>query len=282
MMLLQEMTYEDKISHMFDWSMDASMYSSLLVMLLVLGLAIAIGIRAKIGLKKKEYLQRPHGFLMLGEWYCSFCQNFAVKNMGASSLDMGGYFMCLFAYLFLAFNWGLTGMPSVIDYLAAPLSLSIIMFTLIQVQAIKTNHWHYFHRYIEPFAIFLPINLVTMWTPIISTSMRLFGNCLSGTIIIGLIQWALGRASEAIFGALSVAAYANYVPFWDVSHNYVWTSLFLSPIPIGILNIYFSLFSAFVQTMVFSTLTALWIAQEKPATEEPSLTAEAPRIQSQE
>lgn len=277
-----EMTYMDRISQMFDWEMDGPLYSSLIVMLIVLIFAIIIGIRARIGLKRKEYLDRPHGILMVGEWYADFCQNFATKNMGASFADMGGYFMTLFAYLFIAFNWGLTGMPSIIDWLAAPLSLALIMFVLIQFNGLRFQHWHYFHRYVEPIAIFLPINLVTMWTPIISTTMRLLGNCLSGTIIIGLVQWALGAASDALFGSLSTLAYSNYIPFWDVSQSYAWTSIWLAPAVMGVLNIYFSLFSAFVQTTVFSTLTALWIAQEKPAEEQPSLTSDAPRLQGQE
>jgi F-type H+-transporting ATPase subunit a len=103
-----------------------------------------------------------------------------------------------------------------------------------------------------------------MWTPIISTAMRMLGNAFSGTIIIGLVQWALSNASSA-FCQSSLSTSATY-----------WTSIFLAPIPMGILNIYFSLFSGFVQTLVFATLSALWIAQEMPAEEDPAL-SEAPR-----
>jgi len=273
--LVLEITYEDKIAHMFDWNMDASMYSSLLIMAILLLLAIIVGIRARIALKKKEYLERPHGMMFVADAYVEFCTNFAKDKMGYSFENMGGYFMTLFAYLFIAFNWGLTGLPTVIDWLAAPLSLSIIMFTLIQFTAIRYQHWHYLHRYIEPIVAFLPINLVTMWTPIISTCMRLFGNCLSGTIVIGLLQWALGRLSNGILSSFGAIAASDIPP-------YTWASIFLAPIPMGILNLYFSLFSGFVQTTVFSTLTALWIAQEKPEEESPSLTNGAPKALPQE
>jgi F-type H+-transporting ATPase subunit a len=270
-----EMTYQDKINSMFDWKMDASMYSSLIIIAILLVIALIVGIRARIALKKKEYLERPHGIMFLADLYVEFCVNFASDKMGETFADMGGYFMTLFAYLFIAFNWGLTGMPSVIDWLAAPLSLSIIMFTLIQFTALRYQHWGYFHRYIEPFAVFLPINLVTMWTPIVSTCMRMFGNCLSGTIIIGLLQWALGRLSQNILAMVGATSAASLPP-------YTWASIFLAPIPMGILNLYFSLFSGFVQTTVFSTLTALWIAQEKPEEETPSLTDGAPKAVPQE
>src|SRR5574344_1687856 len=207
------MTYEDKIAHMFDWSMDAPMYSSLIIIAILIVLSCIVGIRATIAYKKKEYLETPKGIMFFADWYTSFCQKFVNNTMGEGFEDMTGYFMCLFAYLFIAFNWGLTGMPSVIDWLAAPLTLSIIMFVMIQVTAVRYNHWHYFHRYIEPIALFLPINLITMWTPIVSTSMRMFGNCLSGNIILGLVQWALGKTSMAIF--------ASILP---LTGTYTWTS----------------------------------------------------------
>lgn len=270
-------SFEQKISQMFSWQMDGPFYSSIIIMLVLLVVAVVVGIRVRIALRRKEYLNRPKGMMMIAEWYCEFCTNFAKSRMGDYFEDMGGYFMTLFAYLFIAFNWGLTGLPTVIDWLAAPLSLAIIMFVLIQFTALRFQHLHYFHRFIEPIFLFLPINLVTMWTPIISTSMRLFGNCLSGTIVLGLIQWALGGLSDVFFGNMSALAYANYIPFWDITRNYAWTSIWLAPIPMGILNLYFSLFSGLIQTIVFSTLTALWIAQERPVVEEPSLTTDAPR-----
>ena len=43
-----------------------------------------------------------------------------------------------------------------------------------------------------------------------------------------------------------------------------WTGIFLAPIPMGILNLYFSLFSGFVQTLVFCSLNAIWISNERP------------------
>lgn len=277
--LEKEVTVDDKIEHMFDWNMDGPMYSSLIVMAIILCLAIFVGIRAKIAYARKDYLKRPKGIVMYAEWFEEFCERFVHDNMGETGFEgWTAYFMALFAYLFVAFIWGLTGMPSIIDWLAAPLSLSIIMFVLIQFTAIRYQHFHYFHRYIEPFAVFLPVNLITMWSPIISTAMRLFGNCLSGTIIIGLVQWALGKLSGNLFGSMTVLAMNNYVPFWDVSQSYVWTQIFLAPIPMGILNLYFSLFSGGVQTLVFATLNALWISAEKPDPETSPELSSAPRL----
>lgn len=259
---------QERMESMFTWkgaeSLDAPLYSSLLIMLILLLLGAIIGIRATIGLKKKEYLKRPKGILFLAEIYYDMCQKFVGSNMGASAAGYGGYFWTLFAYLFLGFTFSLLGLPSVIDWLAAPLSLAIIMFVLIQVVALRYQKWGYFHRYIEPIPVFLPINLVTMWSPLISTTMRMFGNCLAGTVIIGLIQWALSNASISIFGAMGVSGVIAGDPLSYWSQYPYWTGIFLAPVPIGVLNLYFSLFSGFVQTLVFGSLTALWVAAERP------------------
>lgn len=273
-MTLVSETYQDRLSHFFDWSIDAPLYSSLLVMLILLVLGIFIGIKAKRAYRRKDYLRRPKGLLFFAEEYEKVCEHFVVGSMGETSLPWAGFFWTLFAYLFIAFNWGLLGLPTIIDWLAAPLGLAIVMFLLIQITALRYQHLHYFHRYVEPFKIWLPINLLTMWSPIISTTIRMFGNCLAGTIIIGLVQWALSLASTSLLsffhlaGPMGGLVYFNQFPYW--------TGIFLAPIPMGILNLYFSLFSGFVQTLVFGSLTALWIAQEKPADVSPAL-SQAPR-----
>ncbi len=262
------MTFRDKVAKMFDFEIEAPVYVSLLLILILIVLCIVIYFVFTNGYKKKKYLERPKGLLFLGEWWYEFTNNFVHKTMGKHAEGMTGYFMALFAYLFIAFNISLFGLPSIIDYLGVTVSLSLIMFTMIHVTALKYQKLHYFHRYIEPFVVWLPINLITMWTPIISTCMRMFGNALSGTILTGIVQWSLGNLSGKMFGPLREAFFLNYWPSWDINQSTAWTDIFLAPIPIGVLNIYFSLFSAYVQTTVFATLSALWMAQERPSDEE--------------
>lgn len=258
------MTFEDRIHQMLNWEIDAPLYSSLIIIAILIVLFVIMGIRFRKALKKEEWKEAPRGLVLMGEYYYEFVNKFVKNNMGHAFEGFTVYFMYLFAYLFLSFIWGLTGLPSVIDWLAAPLCLSLTMFIIIQVTAIKYSRWHYFHRFVEPFAFFLPINAVTFWSPVISTTMRMFGNALSGSIIIGLIQWALSSLSGKLFGALTIAAQTNYIPFWDVNHGTVWTQIFLAPIPMGILNLYFTLFTSVIQTLVFAMLNALWISAERP------------------
>lgn len=225
--------------------------SSLAVMSIVLILAIIVGIQAHF----QDPMKPSKGLLGLAEAFVDWLQGWTRNIMGREPRNWPGYFFCLFVYLFLAFIWSITGFPSVIDTMVLPLALSLVMFVLIQFTAIRYQKFGYFHRYIEPIPLFLPVNLITMWTPIISTTLRMFGNCLSGSVVIGLVNWALKNVSASVFSALAAGA-AD--PLDSPA------AIFFAPLPIAVLNLYFALFSGYIQTLVFASLNGVWIGQEMP------------------
>ena len=230
---------------------------SLIIMGLVALISVYVGLRARFA----DPLKRPRGILIPAEMFVSWIESWVAENMGIKpGSDWGGYFMALFSYLFLSFIWSITGMRSVIDYLLVPFTLSCVMFVIIQVTALKTQKLRYFHRYIEPVVFWLPINLITMWAPIISTSLRMFGNAIAGSVILALIDWALQNVSVLLFSSMGE-----------------WGRIWLSPVPLAVLNLYFSLFSGFVQTLVFASLNAVWIGGEIPSPEPMGVTGQAMR-----
>ncbi len=235
----------DMIESMKDVSfrITGATISSLIIMALIAIFVLIAGIQAHF----HDPLKPSKGPLFLLESFYEWVENWATDIMGRKPRGFTGYFMGLFIYLFLSFIWSITGLPSVIDYFVIPLTLSIVMFILIQATAIRYQKWGYFHRYIEPVIPWLPINLITMWTPIISTSLRMFGNALAGSVVIGLVNWATKMASTAIFGFMGEAG-----------------QIVLGPLFIGVFNLYFSLFSGAIQTLVFASLNAVWIGQEMP------------------
>ena len=223
--------------------------SSLAIMGIVAVLAIIIGIQAHF----HDPMKPERGLLGLVCYFFDYLKDWSRNLMGRDPGNWVGYFLGLFTYLFMAFIWSITGFPSVIDTLVMPLALSVVMFILIQVTGLRYQKWHYFHRYIEPIPVFLPVNMITMWTPIISTTLRMFGNALSGSVVIGLLNWAMKNASVALLGGL----------FGTTSLDSA-AAIFLGPIPIGIFNLYFALFSGYIQTLVFASLNGVWIGAELP------------------
>ena len=252
--------------------------SSLAVMLIVAVLAIIAGTQARF----HDPLKPSKGLLGLAEAFYDWLQGWTRNIMGREPGNWPGYFFCLFIYLFLAFIWSITGFPSIIDTLVLPLALSVVMFVLIQFTALRYQKFGYFHRYIEPIPLFLPVNLVTMWTPIISTSLRMFGNCIAGSVVIGLVNWALKNVSVNIFSGWAAAYVANPIfttpsgvlPQFD-SPAAIW----LSPLPIAVLNLYFALFSGYIQTLVFASLNGVWIGAEMPEDRVMGVPAQATRAQ---
>ena len=225
--------------------------SSLVVMGIVAILAIIVGIQAHF----HDPMKPSKGLLGLAEAFYEWLQEWTRGIMGREPGNWPGYFFCLFVYLFMAFVWSITGFPSIIDTLVLPLALSLVMFVLIQFTALRYQKFGYFHRYIEPIPLFLPINLVTMWTPIISTTLRMFGNCLAGSVIIGLVNWAIKNVSVMIFASWA-GSYTNPLD----SPAAIW----FSPVFIAVLNLYFGLFSGYIQTLVFASLNGVWIGNEMP------------------
>lgn len=226
--------------------------SSLIVMGIEVVLFVIIGIMAAV----HNPLKKPKGLLLIGEIGVNFFDNLSQDLMGPKFKGFGGFVMAIAVYLFLAFIFGLTGLPSPMTYLAVPLSLGLTTFVLIHSYSVKFTKWKYFKRYIEPIPLFLPVNLVSMWAPLLSLSLRLFGNAIAGWTIMTMLYYALENLSSMIFS------------FITVTEPVRWGAVILPAIPAGILHLYFDLFSGFIQTTVFIFLTMLFIGQEAPEDEQ--------------
>lgn len=231
-------------SNFFEFDIAPEVYSSLIVMLIICILSVIIGIKARM----QDPLKKPKGLLHIAEIGVSYFENFVVDLIGPRFRGFGGYIMAVAIYLFISFIFGLTGLPSPITYFAIPLSLAFLTFFLIHATAVKYQKWSYFKRYVDPFPVFLPINLVSMWAPLISLSLRLFGNAISGWTLMTLIYLALESVSASIFTAVAEGL----------------NSVFLAPLVTWILHLYFDLFSALIQTVVFISLTTIYVGQEGP------------------
>ena len=212
---------------------------SLEIMVVIAIFSIVIGNK----MKKADPLAKQTTGVFLGEFIVGGVVNYAEGLMGKRYKNYYHYFVLVAMYLPLAFLSGLLNLPSPITYFAVPLTFGIITFGLIHGTSIKYTKWRYFERFVSPTWLLLPINILTTPMTIVSLSARLFGNALSGTIIMSLIYWATGVAAEALTGLV---------------FN------FFGPIIAPVFHAYFDFFGAFVQTLVFLSLTCLFIAAEGP------------------
>ena len=242
-----------KIIEPISWNtLPPEFLTSILALLIVVIFAFVI----RLKLRHYDPLKKPHGFLNVVETVVEFADN-SVKNLMGSAFDgFGGYICCVGLYIFLGFFIGMIGIPNVFQpqgetfleplpnpftNLAFPLSLALVTFVLTHYTSIKVKKWAYFERYIEPIPVFLPINLVTMWSNVLSLTLRLFGNALAGYCVITLIYVGL---STAIPPAGS---------YWG---------MFLDPLIAPAAHLYFDIFDGAIQLVVFTMLTMINIAQE--------------------
>lgn len=243
------LSFKDAMFKYFQ-ELPSEIYASLIIMTIVCIFAVIVGRKVK----KADPFKRPSTIVLAGYTIVNGISGFVKNNMG-KKLGYFAPYLCMVAmYLPMCMVSGLLGLPSPIAYWGVPLCLALGTFFMIHFTAIRYNgvkSWS--KRFIEPFPVFLPINIVTLPSTVISLSFRLFGNALAGSIIMTLIYWVTGNISGSLTGLVGL----NTVPFIG-EINYV--APFLAPV----FHAYFDAFGAFIQTLVFMMLTALFTAQELP------------------
>lgn len=199
--------------------------SVLIVMLIILVFAVA----ARIVMNKAE--EYPKGFQNVVELIVEMLDSMVKSTMGSHAKRYRNYIGTIFIFIFISNISGLFGLrPPTADY-GVTLPLGIITFCIIQYNNIKYNKFGAFTDLFKPLPFLFPINLIGEIAVPFSLSLRLFGNVLSGTVMMTLIYSLLSKIAIA----------------WP-----------------GILHVYFDVFSGAIQTYVFCMLTMAFTMQKIP------------------
>ena len=97
--------------------------------------------------------------------------------------------------------------------MAMPLSIALVTFSLTHFTAMKYKKLGYFKRYVEPVFLFLPVNLISMWSSLLSLTLRLFGNALAGYCIITIIYIGFGTIIPPLGNYAGLAITPFIAPF---------------------------------------------------------------------
>ena len=181
-------------------------------------------------------LEKPKGIVLVCETGVEMVYNY-MKSIMPSQFEKSyyPYFAMLFVYLIVANLSGLIGFDAPTSNYSITLAMTLITFILIQYNAFKKKGGlTYIKELVWP-----PTNILSAISPVISLSMRLFGNILSGTILMGLVYQFTGWLSGMILPVN-----------------------FLGPILAPVLHAYFDVFAGCIQTLVFVTLSSILIAIE--------------------
>lgn len=268
--------------------------SSLVVTILLCSLSVYLG----KGLKK-----RPDGKQVLVEKGIMMMHNMVIDTMGAHNAHWTPFIITIFMSSICGSLIGLTGfLRSSTADLSCTLVWALMVTFIIWYNNIKNNGFvGWLKGFTEPVVVMTPMNIVSEIAQPVSMAFRHFGNVAGGGVITSIIYTAFSMLSALVLGIIAdcgwlmcVILMAVGVGLWVLGmkqRKLLYKILavvtfvlgffgllqardILSGVPVlafgipAVLSVYFDLFSGFVQALVFSLLTMVYVAGSCPAPEE--------------
>ena len=263
--------------------------SSLVVTVLLILACLKLG---------KNLQKRPTGAQVLVEKGVSMIHNLTVSAMGEHNAHWTPFMGTLFLSSICGSLIGLTGfLRSVTADLSCTLVWSLIVTALIWYNNIKNNGLiSWLKGFTEPMVVMTPMNIVSEIAQPISMAFRHFGNVAGGGVITSIIYTAFALVSSVVLnmiasvgwivGVVLMAAGAAIwllvkkkklivkllaiVSFVLGLFGLLQATGILSGVPVlslgvpAVLSVYFDVFSGFVQALVFTLLSMVYIAGACP------------------
>ena len=203
----------------------------------------------KRSLNKMDPMEKPKGLGFFAIWIVETVDNMVESNTNKSKVKLlAPYIGTLAMYLLVSNLIGLLGLTQPTGNYSVTLALALITVILREREALKTNGLKdYIKGLFDPIPPFIIPNLFGKIAPLVSMSLRLFGNILSGSIIMTLVYAFCSWLSSLvpIIGAFN----------------------FIGPIIAPVLHAYFDVFAGCIQMFIFITLTQVYIGNELPLEE---------------
>ena len=267
--------------------------SCLVVTVILIAAMISIG---------KSLKTRPEGKQALAEKGVLLIRNMVVDSMGEHNAHWTPFILTIFLFSICGSLIGMTGfLRSVTADLSCTLAWALTVTGIIWYNNIRRESFFgWLKGFTQPIAVMTPMNIISEIAQPVSMAFRHFGNIAGGGVITGILYTALSMFSAIVLklvaaggwvtGAVLAAFGVLLIAFGLKKHKTGRTILggvsllvgvfgilealgLLSGVPVlalgipAVLSLYFDLFSAFVQALVFSLLTMVYIAGSCPAEE---------------
>jgi len=214
---------------------DLVIFSGLIFIMIALTVMLVLGVALRMAVNHQDLSKKPSPILVIAETLWTFCGG-AVAGLDEKTHEqtLHGFAANLFVFLLLINTAGLWGFEPPASNAFIALSLGLMVGVMVHFLGIQHGFGEYIKSYFKPYAIMFPINLMEVFSQIVSISMRLFGNMLAGIVLAQLMKMALG-------GLGSIGILVGY------------------PTIGGLLSMYSDLFIAAIQSLIFMTLTISYI-----------------------
>ena len=266
----------------------------------VSSLLITVGLIIACILLGKNVKKRPDGKQVLVEKGIMMLYNMVTETMGAHNAHWTPFIITLFVSSICGSLIGMTGfLRSTTADLSTTLTWAIMVSVIIWYNSIKNNgFWGWLKGFTEPVVVMTPMNIVSEIAQPISMAFRHFGNVAGGGVITSILYTALAGLSATLLNLIAGSGIAVAIVLLILGSGMILVAakkgklmklmvfgilmavlgLFgmlqvlglVKGIPIlqfgipAVLSIYFDVFSGFVQALVFSLLTMVYVAGSCP------------------
>lgn len=179
---------------------------------------------------KSDTIETPGMFLNIVELIVEKLDGMVAGSMGKNAKKFANYIGTIFIFILICNISGIFGLRAPTADYGVTLCLGLITFVMIHYNGFKKNKVGHVTALFKPIPLLFPINFIGEVATPLSLSLRLFGNVMSGTVMLGL--W---------YGMMPL--------------------LFTIGIPVA-LHFYFDLFSGAIQTYVFCMLTMVYVSDK--------------------
>lgn len=217
------------------WKWNMPQMFSLFILILVI---FIISLTTFILIKKTSRLDKaPIGFLIVMESYVTFLDSSFEENTEGALPKAKFYIFALFTFLLLGNLLGLLGLKPIATSYSITFALAFISFAGIYVVGLIYQKFRFFSRFLSP------TELVGQFAPLISLGFRIFGNITGGGVIVFLL-------------------YSFTAWIWTQIPGLPGEWFFIGSLITPFLHMYFDMFGAIIQALVFCTLTTVYWSKE--------------------
>ena len=222
--------------HWLEWN-QPQMFSLFVLVLIILILSLTVYIKLQKDFKVDK---APKGIVLVAEDYVNIIDNMFQETTGGQLAKSKAYIFSLATFLLLGNLLGLLGLEPIATSYSVTLALAFVSWLGVFVVGFIYQKIKYLKKYLNP------LDTIGSVVPLLSLSFRIFGNITGGGSVMLLIYLSCGELWKLLPG----------------QSNFEW--LFFAPIFTPFLHMYFDIFGALIQSLIFSVLTLVYWFKEIP------------------
>lgn len=193
---------------------------------IIIGILTIVGIVFRVGLRNPETV--PKGLQNVAEFIVETVKNFVVSSVGPKLVFLAPWFFAIASFMLMSVVLSVIGFRAPTADWVTTFAMALCTFILMIAMGIKfKGPVGYFKNFLVPAWPFMPINVIGELAKPVSLSFRLFGNMISGTIILAL--------------------YNSLTPWWASIG-----------VPV-LLHLVFDIFFGLLQTYIFVTISLSYV-----------------------